>query len=173
MNRWSPLFLVVMAVTFMTLGLAFSPATGSASSEIGPTSPAPTWTPGPPPLKTPLPSPAGLDGAVIELNVLFPASWPWREIGWQDLWTIVQWQDAFGNWHDVTGWQGGLDSISQQDGEYVGSKMWWAGREQAVPGVFRWLVLQDKDGARLGASESFTANTTNRVRVELSSPSSL
>jgi hypothetical protein len=36
------------------------------------------------------------------------------ELGIQDLlsgaWTVVQWQDTAGNWHDVEGWQGWLDA---------------------------------------------------------------
>ena len=30
------------------------------------------------------------------------------------LWAVVQWQDAVGDWHDVEGWRGALDSGYQQ-----------------------------------------------------------
>jgi hypothetical protein len=179
MNKLSPLILVLITTAFILSGMAFTPAAGAELAEQTSTSPAPTWTPGPPaptwtpgppPLKTPIPSPARTDGAVIELNVRFPSSWPWAQIHWQELWTIVQWQDGFGDWHDVTGWQGTLDSISYQDGVYAGKKVWWAGRDQAVPGTFRWLVLQEEEGETLGTSQPFTARTYQLVSVAISMP---
>ena len=41
-------------------------------------------------------------------------------------WTIVQWQDSAGGWHDIEGWQGTLDESDQ--------KMWWlaAGKKLRV-----------------------------------------
>ena len=63
-----------------------------------------------------------------------------------DAWTVVQWQDANGGWHDVTGWQ------SQLTDGYVG---WWVAPENYATGPFRWLLLTAAEGEQLGASDSF------------------
>jgi hypothetical protein len=68
-----------------------------------------------------------------------------------EMWTMVQWQDAFGGWHDVEGWQGTFDDI--KDG--VGEKLWWVAEENLSTGPFRWAVYEDKGGQFLAASEPF------------------
>ena len=70
---------------------------------------------------------------------------------WQDLWTVVQWRDDRGYWHNVEGWQGTLDEV--QDG--VGEKVWWVAEADLGKGPFRWLVYQERDGRLLVASDSF------------------
>ena len=67
------------------------------------------------------------------------------------LWTMIQWQDAFGGWHDVEGWQGTLDEI--KDGE--GKKTWWVAPANFGQGPFRWVVYQEQDGQPLIFSEPF------------------
>lgn len=91
---------------------------------------APTATALPPrPTPTAVPTPAAPKptGGIIELQV--------TGVQDADLWTLIQWQDADGRWHDVDGWQGALD-----DGH---SKTWWVGAEELGTGPFRWVVQQD------------------------------
>ena len=64
-----------------------------------------------------------------------------------DWWTGVQWQDAAGGWHDVDGWQGGLDDNS--------TKTWWVAPRDFGTGPFRWVVYRGRCGAIAGASSSF------------------
>jgi hypothetical protein len=92
-----------------------------------------------PPRPTPRPKPAPASapaGATIALALRFGPLWPQAGIPWQDLWTVVQWQDRGGNWHDVEGWQGTPDGIV--DGE--GRKTWWLFRELFGQGPFRWVI---------------------------------
>src|SRR5512138_3173076 len=58
---------------------------------------------------TPTAAPASYvrEGGLIELHV-HPIQ--------TGLWTLIQWQDAGGQWHDVNGWQGTLDGDFQ---------VWW------------------------------------------------
>jgi len=68
-----------------------------------------------------------------------------------DRWTVVQWQDALGGWHDVEGWRGALDEVSNG----VGKKKWWVARPNFDTGPFRWVIYQNQGGKLLAASESF------------------
>lgn len=52
-----------------------------------------------------------------------------------DLWTVVQWQDLEGEWHDTEGWQGKFDAD--------GRVLWTVGLEHAGDVAFRWLVYND------------------------------
>jgi hypothetical protein len=102
-----------------------------------------------PPRETPIPAqPPGDDdddkddkplGAHIVLQV---------ESAPAGVWTIVQWQDSAGGWHDIDGWQGTLDEGNQ--------KMWWLAPDLFGKGPFRWLVYQSPRGDKLLAtSDSF------------------
>ena len=90
-----------------------------------------------PPRPTPEPKsiPRLLAGAYIELHV---SSAP------AGLWTVVQWEDAFGDWHDVEGWRGTLDTDD--------NKVWWVDKSDLGKGPFRWVVTQN--GELLATSES-------------------
>lgn len=77
-------------------------------------------------------------GAYIELQVR--AATP-------GLWTIVQWQDSAGGWHDVEGWQGAFDEGNK--------KMWWVEAKDLGTGPFRWAIYQGQNGPLLASSESF------------------
>jgi hypothetical protein len=90
----------------------------------------------------------------IQLQAQFSHEWPWNEVHWQDLWTVVQWQDAEGIWHDVEGWKGTLDDVTiGEDGQVVGHKTWWVSKVHLGEGPFRWLVYQKSK--RLALSETF------------------
>ncbi len=47
-------------------------------------------------------------------------------------WSVVQWQDSAGNWHDVEGWRGTLDS--------QGYIRWWVDAKDFGTGPFRWVI---------------------------------
>lgn len=66
-----------------------------------------------------------------------------------DAWTVVQWQDALGGWHDVDGWRGHLDDRGGTE------KIWWVAAGDFDTGPFRWLVLDKPGGELLGTSDSF------------------
>lgn len=63
------------------------------------------------------------------------------------LWTVVQWQDQVGKWHDVEGWRGNLDDGFQ--------KTWWVHPANFGQGPFRWVIYQSADGPFLAASNPF------------------
>jgi hypothetical protein len=121
--------------------------------------------PTPQPTVAPAPLP-GVAGTPIELRVEFPHAWPWTSVGWQDLWTVVQWQDARGAWHGVEGWQGTLDDVvSGEGGAIVGRKGWWVAQADLGKGPFRWIVSRGKGGQTLATSPPFYLPGTNGVGV--------
>ena len=79
------------------------------------------------------------------------------------LWTVVQWQDSAGNWHDVDGWRGTLET--------GGYKRWWVAYKDFGAGPFRWLATRTPDGPELVVSEPFSlpprANEIVQVSVSL------
>lgn len=79
------------------------------------------------------------------------------------LWTIVQWQDSAGGWHNVEGWQGTVDS--------AGDKRWWVAAKDFGTGPFRWIVTEGIGGQLLATSEPFNlpvqANAATRVEISL------
>ena len=89
---------------------------------------------------------------------------------WQSLWTVVQWQDHRGAWHDVDGWQGTLDQVV--DGE--GKKTWWLSKGLLNKGPFRWVVQRTQGGTWLATSERFylpdAGGRTRRVELSLERP---
>jgi hypothetical protein len=111
---------------------------------LGPNTPTATAAPPPRPTLTPTPyvAPAKIAGSYIELRV------PTDNI---KLWTVVQWQDPQGNWHDVETWRGILDEINQHKGD----KRWWVYPRDYGTGPFRWLVYDQPNGQVLVTSRSF------------------
>jgi hypothetical protein len=64
-------------------------------------------------------------------------------------WSVVQWQDLQGDWHDVEGWRGRL--------EFGGYQRWTVEAKDFGTGPFRWQIRQGgPDGPVLGTSEPFT-----------------
>ena len=78
-------------------------------------------------------------------------------------WTVVQWQDSDGGWHDVTGWQGTLEGQGRR---------WWVAAKDFGTGPFRWVIYRAQNGARLAISEVFDLpqqpNETVLIQVTLS-----
>lgn len=111
----------------------------------------------PRPTSQPPVKPGPSAGAWLELRVQFPSTWPWDSVQWQELWTVVQWQDPVtGYWHDVEGWQGGLDGVTVgEGGAVVGKKGWWVAVRDLGTGAFRWRVTQGQEGELLSVSEPF------------------
>ena len=104
-----------------------------------------------PPLPTPpMPSqaaPARFTGGFIELRAQFPQAWQWKRSHWQELWTVVQWQDDKGAWRNVEGWQGSLDEVvTDEGGTVVGHKTWWVAKDDLGRGPFRWRVYRSQGG---------------------------
>ena len=133
----------------------------------------------PPPLPatfTPTPTRASAKpatGGSIELQAQFSQAWPWDTMHWQELWTVVQWQNNAGEWRTVTGWQGTLDDVVVGgDGGVVGYKMWWVVNADLGKGPFRWMVYKSQgDTMPMVTGDLFdlpdAANTTVTVEVSL------
>ena len=115
----------------------------------------PTRTPQVAPQPTSLPALATvLDGAMIELRVQFPQDR--LEYHWQELWTVVQWQDEFDNWREVEGWQGTPDEVvSGEGGRVDGKKVWWLSGDLFGQGPFRWMVYRSQGKKLIVESELF------------------
>jgi hypothetical protein len=157
MRKWLfPLIAFGLAV-FVVPGLI--PTAAAPALEPTPTPPVATWTPGPPSLKTPVP-PVALPPSApatwfIRLCAWFDPTWPWTSIYWQDLWTVVQWQDASGNWHDVEGWRGTFDDVAIENGVVIAQKVWWVAQADLGKGPFHWLVYRGQGGVLLVRSTPF------------------
>lgn len=104
-----------------------------------------------PPRPAPQPTPVPLHGGFIELQL---------ETGQTTLWTVVQWQDALGGWHDVAGWQGAPDAD--------GKKTWWVAETDLGKGPFRWVIFQESE--QIAASEPFHLPHSVGETVRLSLP---
>ena len=134
---------------------------GLAQPALADLPPRPTPTPVP---KAPA-APSAPDNW-IELHVRFPSTWPWSTLPWDQVWTVVQWQDARGNWHTVEGWQGTLDELVKFDGV----KTWWVYRSDWGKGPFRWLVYERRGGRLLAQSTAFKLPSAQdqKIKVEVS-----
>jgi len=75
-------------------------------------------------------------------------------------WSVVQWQDSAGNWHEVEGWRGLAANSSR----------WWVHPKDFGRGPFRWLVTTGPAGIVTKISPPFYlptgANETTLVTVE-------
>ena len=113
--------------------------------------------PTPRPIPQPSAKPRPPAGAWLELRAQFPSTWPWDSVHWQELWTVVQWQDPYTRyWHDVDGWRGGLDDVTVDEGGAVlGGKGWWVAEKDFGTGPFRWAIFQGQRGELLSVSEPF------------------
>lgn len=62
-------------------------------------------------------------------------------------WTVVEWQDGEGAWHEVTGWREGLDDVD--------SKRWWVAPDVFGTGPYRWMIYDGPNGVLLAESATF------------------
>jgi hypothetical protein len=98
---------------------------------------------------TPLPQLYVRQGGQIELRVQ-PAQ--------ASVWTLIQWQDALGQWHDVDGWQGTLAGESQ---------VWWVAPADLGKGLFHWQVYRSRGGQLLAESKSFSLPSHSRETIQI------
>ncbi|MEM7348400.1 MAG: hypothetical protein AAF485_29575 [Chloroflexota bacterium] len=63
------------------------------------------------------------------------------------LWSVVQWVDGSGTWHDVGGWRG---TIADN-----GIRRWGVAPPEFGKGPFRWAIYQSDGGDLVWASDSF------------------
>jgi len=154
MNIW----LTALGITCVMLAIASLSPQAQAAPQ------APVVPPALPPRPTPLPTLSPEQDRVLLYDsriqlIVSPAR--------AGLWTVVQWQDTFGNWHDVEGWRGTLDDVVGSQGEQV----WWVAQADRGAGPFRWLVYDRLAGSLLAKSEPFdlpqTSGQTVRVQVSL------
>jgi len=136
----------VLVIVCLMMGLPASTLAAPLATPVLPPRPTPRST------STTQPS---LPGAYIELRVLSAPT---------GLWTKVQWQDGWGDWHDVEGWQGTLDTPDE--------KVWWVAPKDFGGGPYRWAIYASRDGPSLGASDPFylpeAAGLSVRVSISAS-----
>lgn len=132
-SRWLQLSGLLLLVSYLVF------ASVSSAQDTLPPRATPPATP------TPLPEQgAGLVGATIELRPTSPlpgASW-----------SVVQWQDAQGGWHDVEGWRGTLEHNRQR---------WWVAPKDFNTGPFRWQLYGSRGGTLLASSAPFNLPATH------------
>jgi hypothetical protein len=132
-HRSTVCFALIASVVCTLLGVVWLPSLTQAAPPALPPRPGPQ----PFPLSSPSESESS-DGGYIELRVRPTQA---------GLWTIVQWQDDQGDWHDIEGWQGTLDEGSK--------KVWWVDPGAFGKGPFRWVIYQGQQGRQLAQSEPF------------------
>lgn len=103
----------------------------------------------------PPPETEGESGGALVLSL----TWSDLSLPMQTAWTVVQWQDQAGAWHDVLGWQGTLDEMTAGQGQ----KTWWVYHSDLGKGPFRWLVYQKQGGRLLVTSAPFTLPDRDRA----------
>jgi hypothetical protein len=141
-SRFSLGFLSIFGISIIMLAVVMSPMNVAAQPN------APLALPTRPPTPTPILRQAR-DGARIELRVTCEPNCASLPSG--GIWTVVQWQDAWGAWHDVEGWRGALDDFLNG----VAVKSWWVYNADLGKGPFRWQICHDECNKPLGVSASF------------------
>ncbi len=134
---WQAILVICLALLIGAAALAPAPA-----DAMPPRPPRATATP----ITPPAPSPGR---TLIVLVLTLPVGQ--SPADWQALWAGVQWQDAFGAWHDVTGWQGALDEAFRG----IGKKTWAVADGHLGSGPYRWLVYARPAGEVVAASAPF------------------
>lgn len=136
----------IAVVIGLVCGMLMVAARPSSAQAAAPTFPVrPPVRPTVPPDSAPAPV-----GGYIELRVQSASA---------GLWTVVQWQDRSGFWHDVEGWKGMLDERNL--------KVWWVAKPELGKGPFRWLVLSQNKV--VATSETFyLPHADQTVSVEVS-----
>lgn len=152
--RW--LFSTLLLGLIVTL-LWFGTRGAAASANLPP---RPTAAP----TQTLLPASA-LKGGTLALHATFPQDWDYDVDHWQTPWTVIEWQDAAGDWHPVVGWQGSFDHVLPEGERYFGLKTWWVAPDDLGTGLFRWLVYREHGGTLLSTSDSFSLPSTPAKRV--------
>ncbi len=135
------LFIVSALGFFLVLSLLSTAVSTAAPPDLPPrptVEPTATSVPLPTAVATPIPR----QGGTITLQVTN---------GSRTMWSIVQWQDALGDWHDVEGWRGHLDERTP-NGQ---SKTWWVAPDDLGKGPFRWQIFATETGPLLTTTDPF------------------
>ncbi len=154
-KQYQPILWFVMSLMFVAMLLLSGLLTPSVSQADLPDRDTPT--PGP---SNDDDDGGGASSPLLSYIELFASSSP------SGAWSVVQWQDPQGEWHNVEGWRGVLGSGGYQH--------WTVEAKDFGTGPFRWQVRQGgPDGTVLSTSESFTlpagANETLQVQVSAGS----
>ena len=143
--------LALLACALLALPmLVVLPPISRAAPPDYPTRPPPAYPPRPGE-PTATPAHAEVTGAMIELRARFDPGWVWAEIPWEEMDTLVQWQDGWGGWHDVESWRGALDEVRGREGR----KSWWVSDADLGTGPFRWVLYRRRGGEVLGTGQAF------------------
>ncbi|GEM_PF-1987589 len=143
-------FFVWIFVILALAALLMGPVGAVEAQRPTPTPPPPTWTPGPAPTKTPTPAPPTPTPAAT------PAATPSSTLGLrvrgatEGMVAVVQWQDAAGQWHDVSGWQAAL----HPDAAGNATVNWGYPATMAGQGPFRFALYAE--GQLVAAGDPFT-----------------
>lgn len=62
-------------------------------------------------------------------------------------WTVIQWQDNRGRFHDVEGWRSQLSAQRRQ--------RWWVASKDAETGLFRWQIYDSNTNYVIWTSQTF------------------
>jgi len=145
------LSILFLGLTLAATAIALLPMLTEAADLPPRPTPQPPEEPAPPPT-----------GGLIVLELEVTPSLLEQVDSWQALWTVVQWQDGLGHWHDVMGWRGNFDEVEG----ITALKRWWVAEDNFGTGPFRWLVLSEMDGEVLASTEPFDLPTkSDRVTV--------
>ncbi len=137
---------VILALAALLMG----PVGAVEAQRPTPTPPPLTWTPGPAPTKTPTPAPptatpaasrAATQSATLGLRVRGAT---------EGMVAVVQWQDAAGQWHDVSGWQ----AILHPDAAGNATVSWGYPATMAGQGPFRFALYAE--GQLVATGDPFT-----------------
>ena len=81
------------------------------------------------------------------------------------IWITVQWQDGFGGWHTVDGWQGMASSV---DANGVLFQQWDISPDLFDRGPFRWALYTFQGGSLIGVSPSFNMPALGQLNLYMS-----
>jgi hypothetical protein len=113
----------------------------------------------------PRPNPPSVSPPVVGGGIELRA-WAAQTIDWENVHTLVQWQDGLGGWHDVDGWRGTLDEI-YADG---GRKTWFVPEAHFGTGPFRWVVYVGEETLVTGDPFDMPATDNQLVRTIITLP---
>jgi hypothetical protein len=152
---------LVVAAAFMWMILLLGRPGATSAASTTPTPPLPTWTPGPPPAKTPVQDSADAYGETAKVTLLVRCAPPTDacRASLATVWTQVQAQAADGTWSPVSGWWGRLDEINGNTGQ----KAWWFGT--ADVSTLRWQVFSHEGGDLLATSSPFNPTVVGGEQV--------
>ncbi len=138
MGRFLPFSLIALVLIALFSLFASGPTLVQAAPDLPPR-PTLTPTPIPTPTATATPMPESLARVLLVAGSAYEGAW-----------TVVQWQDKSGMWHDVEGWQGHVRN---------GWIRWRVAQKDWGTGPFRWLVYDKPGGTLLASTANFTLPT--------------